>query len=496
MSEDIQRIELSCIGAAINSKEARDKILASLSEDHFTSPNTHLIRSIASLDLQGKPVDQDTVCMAINGNKLHFPNSQPYAYLTPVMMHQIDNEVSPASLDFYIETLRKEKAKRRVQEAIKAYSDQNQGEEAKDGLLRALEATVEGHSEAEGKSLTALSEVEIDPTKTLLGNRYLCTEGGMLFVGQSGIGKSSASAQMDALWAIGKPAFGINPARPLKILTIQAENDEGDLAEFAKGILDGLEFSPSERELVGKNTRYVSHKTHTGFEFVQFMERAIRLYKPDLVRIDPLTAYLGEDAKDTKASQTFLRNMINPLLERYQCAAIINHHTPKTNFRDTSSWSATDWMYSGSGDAGITNWARAVLVIDSVKEERGSFKFIAAKRGSRIGWVDGAGDPIYEAYFKHSKKPGVILWEPSEYIEAPKAKEEDYKSKLISLVPLDDIIDKNTLMALASEAGIGQNKAKSVMHTLVHNNILFEHRVKRSHLRDKICLARYKQLEG
>ena len=72
---------------------------------------------------------------------------------------------------------------------------------------------------------------ENDPDE-LLKNRYLCKGGGALWVAQTGIGKSSAELQAAILWAIGRPFFGIAPARPLKSLIIQAENDDGDLAEF------------------------------------------------------------------------------------------------------------------------------------------------------------------------------------------------------------------------------------------------------------------------
>ena len=74
-----------------------------------------------------------------------------------------------------------------------------------------------------------LLETPPDPQDTLLGDRLLCRGGTLLFVGPSGIGKSSSSMQQDICWALDREAFGITPARPLRILTIQAENDGGDL---------------------------------------------------------------------------------------------------------------------------------------------------------------------------------------------------------------------------------------------------------------------------
>ena len=76
-----------------------------------------------------------------------------------------------------------------------------------------------------------------------------------------------------------------------------------------------------------------------------------------------------------------------PLLAQFQCAGIIVHHTPKVTFRDTKEWKASDWMYAGAGAADITNWSRAALVIDPTTNPR-VFRFVAAKRQSRIGWAD------------------------------------------------------------------------------------------------------------
>ena len=79
-----------------------------------------------------------------------------------------------------------------------------------------------------------------NPQNTFFQGRFLCRYGAMLFVGPSGIGKSSASVQQDMCWAIGREAFGIVPERPLRILHIQAENDEDDMSEMVSGVASTL----------------------------------------------------------------------------------------------------------------------------------------------------------------------------------------------------------------------------------------------------------------
>jgi hypothetical protein len=258
--------------------------------------------------------------------------------------------------------------------------------------------------------------LHIPEEDTILGNRFLCRHGGMLFIGPSGMGKSSASIQMDMLWSMGRPAFGIRPSRPLKILTAQAEDDQGDVVEMATGVARYLNLTPEEISTYAGNCHYRAMKTKTGQPFIDWLHEMLKKFLPDLLRINPLQAYIGGDPKDTEKTVKFLRNGLNPLLEEFNCGVIVVHHTPKTNFRSTEEWKASDWMYAGAGSADITNWGRAILIADPTDTPR-TFRWIAAKRGARIGWADENGDPCIERYFKHSGT-GNIHWEDAD--EPPK----------------------------------------------------------------------------
>jgi hypothetical protein len=143
------------------------------------------------------------------------------------------------------------------------------------------------------------------------------------------------------------------------------------------------------------------------------------------MRIDVLLAYLGGDILDIEVTSRFLRNGLEPILKKLQCAAIVNSHTPKTTYRDTSNWKANDWLYAGAGNADIANWARAALVIDPTRV-RGIYNFIAAKRGTRIGWCDEqAQTTLIARLFCWDK--GAIFWreatdEDAQRVEATKPK--------------------------------------------------------------------------
>jgi AAA domain len=344
------------------------------------------------------------------------------------------------------------------------------------------------------RPLIDFANIPPDPQKTLLGNRFLCREGGMLFVGPSGIGKTSASVQQDLLWSTGEPAFGIVPARPMKILTIQAEDDDGDLSEIVSGIKSSLKFTPEQIRQSRENCVYVTHKSLTGWEFLeQVVKLQLEERKPDILRINPLQAYLGGDIKNPEVTARFLRNSLNPLLAQYQCAAIIVHHTPKTNFRDTKEWKANDWMYAGAGSADITNWCRAVLIIDPTDDPR-IFRFIAAKRASRIGWQNElTGEREFIRHFGHANN-GSIFWREALEDEVKQAGKAQKQAKdLLLLIPEAGSIAKSVLLSRLSEIGIGQGKGKGFLAELVSQGAAFEWRVPRPRTNPEVRIARYEQ---
>jgi hypothetical protein len=105
-----------------------------------------------------------------------------------------------------------------------------------------------------------------DPNE-LLKHRFLCRGGAILLVGPTGIGKSSFALQCAVLWSLGREAFGIVPARALRVLIVQAENDLGDMAEFREGIMKGLSL-PAE-DCHGSVIQTVWEDTRTGPEFCE-----------------------------------------------------------------------------------------------------------------------------------------------------------------------------------------------------------------------------------
>jgi hypothetical protein len=173
-------------------------------------------------------------------------------------------------------------------------------------------------------SLLELERPADDDVKTLLGNRFVCRGGGLVLVGSSGIGKSTLVIQAGICWAIGRPCFGIAPQRALKILYIQAENDEGDLCEMRDGVLENLELSEDERKLLARNFICAHECSRSGAAFgAEVLEPLLQEHSPDLVILDPALSYIGGDANKQEVVGGFLRSVLNPLLVAHDCGVVV-----------------------------------------------------------------------------------------------------------------------------------------------------------------------------
>jgi len=122
----------------------------------------------------------------------------------------------------------------------------------------------------------------------------------------------------------------------------------------------------------------------------------------------------------------FLRNWINPLLMRHNCALMIVHHTgkPSSDPRSRSQWRGSDWAYLGTGSAELANWARAVVTLQELEE--GQYEFRCAKRWQDSGLRGPTAEEAPMIKLQHSKSG--ICWsyaEPEERAPAEAAALDD-----------------------------------------------------------------------
>jgi hypothetical protein len=346
------------------------------------------------------------------------------------------------------------------------------------------------------KNLWDLTPPDPNDGKTLLGHRFLCRGSGMVVVGSSGIGKSTAVMQMCIWWAAGRSCFGIQPNGPLKIVMVQSENDEGDLCEMRDGIDGHLKLPKAEQISARENFHVVFESSRTAQELAdETIEPALKKYKPDLLVLDPALSYLGGDANKQEVVGGFLRNILTPLLQKYNCGALIVHHTAKPSaMRGSAPKVATDFAYAATGSAEWANWPRAVLVLGA-KDDSGLRELRIGKR-FRLGWKDAEGKPCASRLLRQNSEGGALYYTEVSAEEAMvlNGKLSPLQKVLQSgILPLPgEEISKNVLIAQISGKGIcGIEKArKEVVELLISEGHVVEFEKPRSGARGEKWLRR------
>ena len=292
-----------------------------------------------------------------------------------------------------------------------------------------------------------LDFVPEDDKASILGNRWLCEGGSALLIGQAGIGKSTLITQMSLTWSYGKPVFGIKPRGELRSLFIQAENDDGDIAEMIQGVVAGMGLNardPALRAHLKDKLIIVRDSSRTGPAFCQMAEELIRRHQPDLVFADPLLSYVGGDLSRQDVCAAFLRNNLNPVLQRTKVGWIWAHHSgkPPKDAKAMENWTDADYSYMGIGSSDLTNWARAIGVVLKADKKDPIYNFNLTKRAKRAGMIDEDGNPATSICLEHSNKGSCwIQRQPivaERTVRSPKMveKEKEHVDTVMAKLPL------------------------------------------------------------
>lgn len=252
--------------------------------------------------------------------------------------------------------------------------------------------------------------------------RYLCKGSGAWIIGQSGLGKSSLGIQQGFTWALGRPFFGVSPVKPLRVLIVQNENDQGDCSEATQGVCAAICKDDDDMAAVEERVRIIRCRGKTGKEFCFWLEQEVFEWKADLVYVDPMLRYAGIDVSRQDQCTRFLNDQLDPVLASTNVVLIGAHHTGKPkSARETAGWTIYDHAYSGIGSSELVNWARAITILRVLNEADGTFDLMLAKRGSRAWATHPNGDFTTTLYLRHSKSG--ICWEQVDPNEMPQREE-------------------------------------------------------------------------
>lgn len=225
-----------------------------------------------------------------------------------------------------------------------------------------------------------------DPAE-LIGRHYFERGSSLIVTGPTGVGKSSLESQFSTCWSLGRGFLGLDPVRPLRIVTFQAEQSDADIGYSRAGIFEGLKLTPEEIEKVRASYFIANHSGRTGQEFITGdLIPTLLQFPSDGFWLDPLFAFAGCDFKDQAAITRFLRGGIQPVLRRFQCGMMATHHAnkpPSDKSTHRKGWNELDFAYAGSGTIELSNWTRAAIHIEPTRTP-GVFQVLYGKRRNRL----------------------------------------------------------------------------------------------------------------
>jgi hypothetical protein len=316
---------------------------------------------------------------------------------------------------------------------------------------------------------------EIDRGNYLFSHGFERGSGGVI-VAPSGIGKSVLAMQAAMHWALGETAFEIKVPGSIKSLTIQAEDSKNDIRMICR-MIRRFDLSLDHQNTLATKAIIKTIKGAFGRDFLRFLKTSIRREEPDLVIINPLSAFIV-DLNRTELFQPFLYGDLAGIIAEFNIGLILIHHTPKYG-RTVRGETGNDPMYAGAGPALLTNWARFYLTIEPVRGIEGLYRFTAGKGKDKLGWQEKS------QYFQHNFDGHSFYWEKAELPPNSTIEKKEMQTKLT----VDDLVTKlhftqpmrKTLFeSVCLEAGFTKRKFEVLYADAIENERIFEFRLKES----------------
>jgi hypothetical protein len=314
--------------------------------------------------------------------------------------------------------------------------------------------------------------IEFDWSKdpnALIGERWLCKGKQAIIQGPTGVGKSSLISQWAICLIFGLPFFGIKAKRKMRVLIIQAENDDGDLGQALQDMFAAMKLTEEQINFILENIRFVTEEKVSGASFSNKLRQEIYSFRPDIVFADPLLHYAGCDLMNQKEMSFFMRHIVPPVLSDTGALLIWVHHVSKQGERGGANREPSNESkkYSGLGSSDIQNVCRETITLSEMGD--GLFELNFGKRYRRLGIRDSDGNPIRKFNIQHAKNG--IVWEKAEGVKATVDKKGAAGvGKLETVhrkIQAEKRITKDELKAWAQLNGIGQNDVITLANSIV-----------------------------
>lgn len=250
---------------------------------------------------------------------------------------------------------------------------------------------------------------EDDPSYIFRGRLLRIGEVAGLFSPTS-IGKSTLVVQCATGWACGEAALGIQPLRPLRVMIVQTENDEAEMAIQINGARTAFPSIGCESLL---DDNLLLARPGGPMEITDCLDQCREEHCPDLIVLDPLQGLSPGVAYEPKTMARVMRE-IEAWARENEVAVLVVHHTPKPARTPGGRLVSPDPIYGATGGAEFANVARVLFSIEKASPE-GRYFLRIGKRESRSPWRDANGQRVPFVPIERCGSPDAPRWQISEW---------------------------------------------------------------------------------
>ena len=293
---------------------------------------------------------------------------------------------------------------------------------------RALPAPTEPPRErsASGLKLRRFSEIpeptpESEDADALIRNYTLAKGEGIIIAAEPGAGKSTLVTQLALCAAAGKPFFGFEFARPLKVFYLQTELQDRKLHLAMKSqttaFREKFGWAPEDVDRAIQGVSYDSMMVgNVCKDLTSYILKVFAEFPFDLLIIDPLATFADGDLSMQSEARKFFYEELNALMGGRNYVAngspvkfgtIVTAHMGKPRRDRNGHAESRHGQFSTAGSYIINAWARFQLNL--VKYGKDVYSLIAAKNPECASWKDADGNYTSSIHLKRAPR-GQRYW--------------------------------------------------------------------------------------